>query len=325
MQNRNRLIAIAATALFAMTASVQTSHAQPVDAPAQTAALSDTREIAPDYDPTTDEALFLLVSINGREIGLIAEFALSQQSQRMSAQRTELAGIGIAPLRHLGAAVFLDQIPGFSHIYDAPTQTLLITVTGPAQIPKQISARPQTDIPQAQTGSGLFLNYRATANFGDDFPSDGFRTKDMFVALDLRAHSPLGVLTNTGALRIQGDDVASADLTRYDTYFTISHPGRLLTTTLGDLTTSAMAWTRPVRLGGVQVRRDFSLRDDVVTNPLLSYSATAAVPSTIDVYIDNVRAYSGAIGQGPFNLTDVPMITGDGEAVWTCPGLMPLL
>lgn len=317
MQNRNRLIAIAATALFAMTASVQTSHAQPVDAPAQTAALSDTREIAPDYDPTTDEALFLLVSINGREIGLIAEFALSQQSQRMSAQRAELAGIGIAPPRHLGAAVFLDQIPGFSHIYDAPTQTLLIIVTGPAQIPKQISARPQTDIPQTQTGSGLVLNYRATANFGDDFPSDGFRTKDMFVALDLRAHSPLGVLTNTGALRIQGDDVASADLTRYDTYFTISHPGRLLTTTLGDLTTSAMAWTRPVRLGGVQVRRDFSLRDDVVTNPLLSYSATAAVPSTIDVYIDNVRAYSGAIGQGPFNLTDVPMITGDGEAVFT--------
>jgi outer membrane usher protein len=116
------------------------------------------------------------------------------------------------------------------------------------------------------------------------------------------------VLTNTGALRIQGDDTASADLTRYDTYFTISHPGGLLTTTLGDLTTSAMAWTGPVRLGGVQIRRDFSLRDDVVTSPLLSYSATAAVPSTIDVYIDNVRAYSGAIGQGPFTLTDVAAI-----------------
>lgn len=71
---------------------------------------------------------------------------------------------------------------------------------------------------------------------------------------------------------------------------------------------------RPVRLGGVQIRRDFSLRDDVVSSLLLSYPGTAAVPCTIDVYVDNVRAYSGAVPSGPFNLSNVPMVTTAGEA-----------
>jgi len=317
VQNWNRVIVATTMTLFAVYALVGPSSAQATDAPVRFSTSSASTETPSDYDPATDEALFLLVSINGREIGLIAEFALSRQSQRMSAQRTELEGIGIAAPRNLGPSVFLDQIPGFDFIYDAASQTLLITVQGPAQMPVEISAVPQRNIPETQAGYGLVLNYRARANLGNDILSDGFRAKEGFVSLDLRAHTPLGVLTSTGALSFQGDDFGSPDLTRHDTYFTVSNPNRLMTMTVGDFTTSGMAWTRPVRLGGVQVRRDFSLRDDVVTSPLLSYSGTAAVPSSIEVYIDNVRAYSGAVGQGPFNLSDVPMITGDGEAIFT--------
>lgn len=316
MQDLNRVMVATTMTLFAVYASVGPSSAQAIDAPVRFSTSSHSTETPSNYDPATDEALFLLVSINGREIGLIAEFALSRQSQRMSAKRAELEGIGIAAPRNLGPSVFLDQIPGFDFIYDVASQTLLITVQGPAQIPVEISAVPQRNIPETQAGYGLVLNYRARANLGNDLLSDGFQAKEAFVSLDLRAHTPLGVLTSTGALSFQGDDFGSPDLIRYDTYFTVSNPNRLMTMTVGDFATSGMAWTRPVRLGGVQVRRDFSLREDVVTSPLLSYSGTAAVPSSIEVYIDNVRAYSGAVGQGPFNLSDVPMITGDGEAIF---------
>lgn len=317
MQNWNHVMVATTMTLFAVYAPADTLSAQPIEAPARFSTSSASTETPSDYDPATDEALFLLVSINGREIGLIAEFALARQSQRMSALRAELEGIGIAAPRNLGSSVFLDQIPGFDFVYDAASQTLLITVQGPAQIPVEISAAPQKNLPETQTGYGLVLNYRATANLGNDILSDGFQAKAAFVTLDLRAHTPLGVLTSTGALSFQGGDFGSPDLTRYDTYFTTSNPNRLMTMTLGDFTTSGMAWTRPVRLGGIQLRRDFSLRDDVVTSPLLSYSGTAAVPSSIEVYIDHVRAYSGAVGQGPFNLSDVPMISGDGEAIFT--------
>jgi outer membrane usher protein len=283
---------------------------------ARALAVPATLDVASDYNPDTDETLFLLVSINGREHGLIAELKLSQQSNRMSAQRGELERIGVDAPRSTSKTVFLDQIPGLSYVYDAPAQTLLLVVDAAALIPVEISAAPQRDLPQTQTGFGLILNYRATTNFGDNIFSDGFKPADAFAGLELRAYTPLGVLTNTGSVSTALNTSRKPDVRRYNTFFTVSSPSRLMTMTAGDFTTAGLAWTRPVRLGGLQIRRDFSLRNDVVTSPLLSYTGTAAVPSTIDVYVDNVRAYSGAIAAGPFNLTDVPMITSGGEAVF---------
>jgi outer membrane usher protein len=306
------LIAFCAAALV----SPFVLRAQTVGDTMKLAVDASSRDPASEYDPDADEALFLLVSINGRETGLVTEFALSQQTNRMSARRSDLEDIGIAAPRNLGRTVFLDQIPGLAYVYAAETQTLSITARDAVLIPLEISATPLANLPETQTGLGVVLNYRVTANLGDNIFSDGFRPAEAFASLDLRAYTPIGVLTATGAARTSLNGRGRTTLSRYDTYFTVSSPRRMTTLTIGDFTTRGLAWTRPVRLGGVQIRRDFSLRDDVVTNPLLSYSGTAAVPSSIDVYVDNVRAYSGAIAPGPFNLSDVPMITSGGEAVF---------
>lgn len=281
-------------------------------------ALADTAltstDATSDYDPAVDETLYLLVTLNGRASGVIAEFALSRHSARMSAPRSELEAINIAAPSHLGSIVFLDEIPDFAFVYDAPSQTMQIMAQGATLIPVEISARPKTDLPAAQSAVGLLVNYRATVNLGDDVLSDGFRPERAFVALDMRAYAPIGVLTNTGALSFALDDAGASTFNRYDTFFTISSTSHMLTLTAGDFTTPGLAWTRPVRLGGILMRRDFSLRNDVVTSPLLSFSGTAAVPSSIDVYVDNVRAYSGSVAAGPFNLSDVPLITSGGDA-----------
>ena len=42
-----------------------------------------------------------------------------------------------------------------------------------------------------------------------------------------------------------------------------------------------MNWTRPVRLGGGQVQRNFGIRPDLITMPLPSLSSSAAVASTV--------------------------------------------
>ena len=268
------------------------------------------------YDPDSDAALFLLVLINGREIGLVAEFALSPDTQRMMARRDELEGIGIAAPRALGQTVYLDQIPGLTFVYDAPSQAIHITAQGDARIPVELSAVPKHELPDTQTGFGVVLNYRVTANLGENIFEDGFQAEEVFASLDLRAFTPIGVLTTTGTVSSRMNGFGSADFRRLDTSFAVSSPGRMLTLTAGDFTTSGPSWVRPVRLGGVQIRRDFSLREDVVTSPLLSFSGSPAVPSSIEVYVDNVRAYSGAVDAGPFNLTNVPMVTSGGEATF---------
>lgn len=316
MNSWPHITAVAIGLCLATWASVMAPAAQTVDDAAQVAAGPLPGSVGSDYDPDADEALFLLVSINGRDTGLVAEFALPPKSRRMVAQRDELQGIGIAAPRDLGQTVFLDQIPGLSFLYDAPSQTIFITAQDTARVPVELSAVPQRDQPDAQAGFGVVLNYRVTANLGDDIFADGFRAETGFASLDLRAFTPLGVFTTTGTVSSRIDDPGHAAFNRHDTYFTVSSPGRMVTVTAGDFTTAGPAWTRPVRLGGIQIRRDFSLRDDVVTSPLLSYSGSPAVPSSIDVYVDNVRAYSGAVEAGPFNLSNVPMITGGGEAVF---------
>ncbi|OXH88115.1 hypothetical protein CA830_21265, partial [Burkholderia multivorans] len=88
--------------------------------------------------------------------------------------------------------------------------------------------------------------------------------------------------------------------TRFDTSWSRSDPARPSTTQIGDAISGSLAWTRSVRLGGLQWRSNFALRPDLVTFPIPSLSGSAAVPSAVDLYINNVRQYTGNVPSGPF-------------------------
>lgn len=61
--------------------------------------------------------------------------------------------------------------------------------------------------------------------------------------------------------------------------------------------------------------RNFDLRPDLVTYPLPLLSASAAVPTAVDLYVNNVRQFSGQARGGPFVLNAAPAVTGAGQAV----------
>jgi outer membrane usher protein len=58
----------------------------------------------------------------------------------------------------------------------------------------------------------------------------------------------------------------------------------------------------------------FWLRPDLVTLPLPSAAGSAAVPSTVDVFVNNVRTSSQQIESGPYRISNVPAVTGAGTA-----------
>lgn len=60
--------------------------------------------------------------------------------------------------------------------------------------------------------------------------------------------------------------------------------------------------------------RDFSMRPDLITYPLPSFSDTAAVPSTLDLFVNGSRVGRHDLDPGPFTLADIPNISGAGEA-----------
>lgn len=181
--------------------------------------------------------------------------------------------------------------------------------------PQVLNKARQAEAVTAQPGYGVVLNYRLTTNLGRDIFSEGVSAKGVFGDLEARAYSPFGVFVTTGSVSAGDLAFRDAQVTRYDSYFNYTNPASMPSITAGDFVTSTLPWGRPVRLGGVQIRRDFRLRGDIVTAPSLSYTGMAAVPSTVDVYVDNVCAFSGKTDAGPFKLSDLPYITGKGEAV----------
>ena len=91
-------------------------------------------------------------------------------------------------------------------------------------------------------------------------------------------------------------------------------PATLTSTQFGDTISSSLSWTRSLRIGGVQWRSNFGLRPDLVTFPVPALSGSAVVPTSVDLYVNNVRQFSGDVPGGPFVINSVPGITGSGNA-----------
>ena len=103
---------------------------------------------------------------------------------------------------------------------------------------------------------------------------------------------------------------------RLDTNYTLDQPEKLATLRLGDaISRPARTLGRPVRFAGIQYGSNFRVQPGLITAPLASLSGQAAVPSMVDLYINNVLQSSQSVPPGPFSITTPPMVAGDGEIV----------
>ena len=257
----------------------------------QAASLDATAVISDGFsDLGQDTPLFLFVLINGREIGLVAEFMAHPAENRLSSTRTELEEIGIKAPAGLGATVYLDNIAGLTFNYDATAQKIYIEAPFQALEPRVISAASAPPFETPDRTSGAVLNYSVAADFSSSDGISDFGMNNVSAALDGRVFTPFGTLNSTGLYRFAGVGADDNRFVRFETNFEVVDTKRALTYTFGDLTTSGLQWSRPIRMGGFQVRRDFGLRSDLVKDQRLTFSGAAAVPSTVDVFIDNMPA-----------------------------------
>ncbi|HEY6817369.1 MAG TPA: fimbrial biogenesis outer membrane usher protein, partial [Croceibacterium sp.] len=82
--------------------------------------------------------------------------------------------------------------------------------------------------------------------------------------------------------------------------------------TVGDLVAEGGDLGAIYRLGGIQARRDFGRRADLITTALPIFNGTAAVPSTVDLYVNGIRYYTGEAAPGPFQFRSLPNMGGGG-------------
>jgi outer membrane usher protein len=267
----------------------------------------------------SEHDLYLDVVINGTNVGLIAAFR--QRSDGTLAITPE--ELGEIALNSGGARpsadglIELTRVPCLAYRYDAVGQQIFISAESGCRAKSVIlGGGAPRDLPRADDEStGAVLNYTAFAtSYGDLHDIDRFRDHDpvLSIGFDAWTYGPWGTITQTGFISTDGS--AFGDAVRLDTVWAFSDPNTLVTYRAGDVIAGGLAWTRPIRLGGVQVQRDFALRPDLVTMPVPSLSGSAAVPSTIDVYANNMRVYSGSVPAGPFEIASLPVIAGAGMA-----------
>lgn len=261
--------------------------------------------------------LLLDVSIGGHSVGLIGAFHQSETGA-LSARRKELEELGIKVPQHfrLDDDVPLSAIPGLSHRYDEAAQRIDLKAPEGLRMAKIYDATPQPEAaPGAgRTATGAVLNYTLFGSSSGARFYDFWRYPSLSANLDGRVFSPLGVLSQSGIVANRSLATDKAEILRLDTSWSYSDPATLLSYRAGDTISGGLPWTRPIRLGGLQIQRNFGLRPDLVTLPLPSIDGSAAVPSTVDVFVNGIRTVSQDVGSGPFRINNVPILSGNGNA-----------
>lgn len=220
----------------------------------------------------------------------------------LRAREQELAGWLRGPLpeqpRELeGARWYRLSDTALPYRFDPCTQVLWIA---PARDTQQLSFG--GDIPgvlkSAQPGG--FLNL-------DLFAADSENSSTRYAGL-----AELGMAAGFGALRSSWS-ADREDTRRLETFVTFDNPEKLQRLRVGDGITRIDGLGTAVRYGGVRWGTDFSLQPEVPRFALPGVSGDAALPSTVELYVDGVLRDRREVDPGPFAVNNPPVFTGSGN------------
>jgi outer membrane usher protein len=196
-----------------------------------------------------------------------------------------------------------DPASGAEIVFDDATQTVRLALPPSAFAATQSTAL-SPDVPQVMAAQpGGFLNYDL---YGEKVADQ----TNLGAVVEAGAFGRLGVLTST--LLAQDAEEAPAAV-RLDTAWRLDFPARMQTLRVGDSISTAGAWGRAARFGGIQFGTNFSTQPTLVTTPLLFAQGEAVVPSTVDVFVNGHKVASEDVPPGPFTIDRVPPINGAGQ------------
>jgi outer membrane usher protein len=195
-----------------------------------------------------------------------------------------------APTALKGCTISIDEVHQRA-IISAPSWALDTT---------RLSAAERRHTSVTPAAPGAFFNYQLSAQQIERTSSGG-------IYGELGLFAGPGVITNTQVAR----DGGGVDrYIRLDTTFTRDFPDQLETLNVGDSISDPGSWGYAEHFAGVRFSRNFALRPDLLTTPLLTTSGSATVPSTVDVFVNNQLVASNQVPSGPFIIDKLPAVTG---------------
>jgi len=202
---------------------------------------------------------------------------------------------------HAGRRYYpLSAIRGCTVAIDEVRQRAVISAPARAFETTTLAASERQHPPVSPASPGAFFNYQLSAQ-----NIQGTRIEGGYGELGVFAGA--GVFTSSGIAR---DDAGSQGFIRLDTTFTRDFPDQLETLNVGDAISDPGSWGNAEHFAGIRFSRNFALRPDLLTTPLISTTGTATVPSTVDVFVNNQLVSSNQVQAGPFVIDRLPTVTG---------------
>jgi outer membrane usher protein len=199
--------------------------------------------------------------------------------------------------------VRLDSIRGLKLMIDEAAQSLTITAEPQLFAPVRLAYASVQPGEEVVSGTGAFLNYDASAEVVSGTPALG-------AAVEVGVFTRYGV----GISNFVGHGSAGkASLVRLDSNWTIDDPAGMRSLRVGDGISRGGVGGVPMRFGGIQIARNFAVEPGFLTIPLPSLRGSAALPSIVDIYVNDALRGSRDIQPGPFQFDGLPTVSGNGD------------
>lgn len=209
------------------------------------------------------------------------------------------------PLMYKNEAFYsLKAIGELTYVVDEPHSTVSITAPPQAFVATEMDEASQRTASAARPGVGGFVNYDLFAE-----RSAGITQKSGLFELGLFNRFGVG----TGSFVVNDGTPLERRFTRLETTWTLDRPETMSSLRIGDSISEPGMWGRSVRFGGIQYGTNFAVQPGLATLPLQSVSGQAVLPSSVDVYVNNVLSSRKDVAPGPFSITNVPVVTGQGD------------
>jgi outer membrane usher protein len=188
---------------------------------------------------------------------------------------------------------------GVSYVWDHAREEISINVTADQFLLTDINfgAGNARDVAAYTTGGYLNYDLAITRNTGANSNAALF---------DLALFRGKGLLTSA---HIAGTDGSARLMTTWQRDYLDN--GKTLR--VGDSINNTSTWGRGFLFGGIQYGTNFAVRPDFIPFATPSVSGNALLPSSVDVYVDNVLRSRSQVDAGPFSIHNLPVITGTGD------------